>query len=48
MMAAVAHDPAFAKKVGIPQSVGREFNKADQAKARRNAVKKAFKKTNLK
>ena len=29
-MAAVAHNPAFAKKVGIPQSVGKEFNKADK------------------
>jgi hypothetical protein len=30
MMAAVAHNPAFAKKVGVPQSVGREFNQADK------------------
>jgi hypothetical protein len=30
LMAGVAHDPAFAKKVGIPQSVGREFNQADK------------------
>jgi len=29
-MAAAAHDPAFAKKVGIPQTVAREFNRADQ------------------
>ena len=29
LMAAVAHNPAFAKKVGIPQSVGKEFNRAD-------------------
>jgi hypothetical protein len=28
-MQAVAHNPAFAKKVGVPQSVGREFTKAD-------------------
>jgi hypothetical protein len=28
LMAAVAHNPRFAKKVGIPQSVGREFNDA--------------------
>jgi hypothetical protein len=28
-MAAAAHDPAFAKKVGIKQSVAKEFNKAD-------------------
>ncbi len=30
LMAAVAHNPRFAKKVGIPQSVGREFNDADR------------------
>lgn len=31
-MAAVAHNPAFAKKVGIPQSVGKDFNKADKGR----------------
>ena len=31
-MAAVAHNPAFAKKVGIPQSVGKEFNQADKGR----------------
>ncbi len=31
-MAAVAHNPQFARKVGIPQSVGQEFNSADMAK----------------
>lgn len=30
MMAAAAHNPAFAKKVGVPQSVAREFNQADK------------------
>lgn len=30
MMAAVAHNPAFAKKVGVPQSVGKDFNAADK------------------
>lgn len=30
LMAGAAHDPAFAKKVGVPQSVAREFNAADQ------------------
>lgn len=34
LMAAVAHSPAFAKKVGIPQSVGREFYAADALKAK--------------
>lgn len=28
-MAAAAHNPAFAKKVGIPAKVASEFNKAD-------------------
>lgn len=28
-MAAAAHDPKFAKKVGVPRAVAREFNKAD-------------------
>ena len=32
LMAAVAHNPAFAKKVGIPQSVGKEFNQADKGR----------------
>ena len=31
-MAAVAHNPAFAKKVGVPQSVGKDFNAADKGK----------------
>jgi len=30
LMAAVAHNPEFAKKVGIPQEVGREFNEKDE------------------
>lgn len=30
MMAAAAHDPAFAKKVGVPASVAKEFNAADK------------------
>ncbi len=31
-MEAVAHDPAFAKKAGIPQKVGKDFVAADKAK----------------
>ena len=31
-MAAVAHSPAFAKKAGVPQSVGKEFNQADKGR----------------
>lgn len=29
-MAAAAHNPSFAKKVGIPQDVAKDFNKADK------------------
>jgi hypothetical protein len=45
LMAAVAHNPKFAKKVGIPQSVGEEFNEADK---RRGAIKKAMNKARSK
>jgi hypothetical protein len=31
-MAAIAHSPSFAKKAGVPQSVGKEFNNADKGK----------------
>ena len=31
-MEAVAHNPSFAKKVGIPTSVGKDFAKADKKK----------------
>ena len=30
-MAAVAHSPKFAKKVGVSQKVGKEFNEADKS-----------------
>lgn len=32
LMAAVANNPAFAKKTGIPQSVGEDFTAADKGK----------------
>ena len=32
LMAAAAHNPAFAKKVGIPMSVAKDFNEADKGK----------------
>ena len=32
LMEAVAHNPGFAKKVGIPQSVGKDFAAADKGK----------------
>ena len=31
-MEAVAHNPAFAKKAGVPQSVGKDFSNADKGK----------------
>ena len=31
-MAAIAHSPAFAKKVGVSQSVGQDFSKADKGR----------------
>jgi ribosome assembly protein YihI (activator of Der GTPase) len=34
-MAAAAHDPKFAAKVGIPVKVAKEFNKADKRKGKR-------------
>lgn len=39
-MQAVEHDKKFADKVGVPQSVGREFAEADERK--KQAHKKAF------
>ena len=32
LMAAAAHNPKFAKKVGIPVSVAKEYNEADKGK----------------
>jgi hypothetical protein len=31
-MEAVAHSPAFAKKAGVPQSVGKDFSTADKGR----------------
>jgi hypothetical protein len=31
-MAAVANSPSFAKKAGVPQSVGKEFSNADKGR----------------
>jgi len=33
LMAAAAHNPAFAKKTGVPTSVAKEFNAADRGRA---------------
>jgi len=32
-MEAIAHTPSFAKKVGVPQSVGKDFSNADKGKS---------------
>jgi hypothetical protein len=40
-MAAAAHNPEFARKVGIKQSVAREFNKADKGQDYKDLPKKA-------
>lgn len=34
-MEAAAHNPAFAKKVGIPKKVASDFAKADEARAKK-------------
>ena len=39
-MEMVAHDPAAAKRVGVPQSVGREFVLADIGRKFKPAPKK--------
>ena len=39
MMAAAAHDPKFAKKVGVPVKVAKEFNQADKGKKLAEAMK---------
>ena len=31
-MEAIAHSPSFAKKVGVPQSVGKDFSNADKGR----------------
>jgi hypothetical protein len=40
LMQAVAHNPQFAKKVEIPQSVGKEFSNADKAKKLAHLLRK--------
>lgn len=39
-MGAVKHDPAFAKKVGVPQSVGTDFIAADKKAGKFQSKKK--------
>jgi len=42
-MAAIAHSPSFAKKVGVPQSVGKDFNNADKGKTFKRGGEMAIK-----
>ena len=45
LMAAVAHNPKFAKAAGVPQSVGKDFNAADKGRTFKeggNMAKKPF------
>ena len=44
-MRAAAHDPEFAKRMKIPQSVAREFVAADEAKKKKRRKVKARKET---
>jgi hypothetical protein len=44
-MAAAAHNPAFAKKMGIPQNVAKEFNQADMHKRAAHHMKHHVKST---
>ena len=39
MMAGAAHDPKFAKKVGVPVKVAKEYNQADKGKRLAEAMK---------
>jgi hypothetical protein len=43
-MNAVAHSPAFAKKAGVPQSVGKDFSNADKGRkfSKGNDMKKGY------
>lgn len=43
-MRAVAHSPEFAKKVDVPQSVGKEFEAADKTKKSEKNLKIMIKK----
>ena len=46
LMAGAAHDPEFAKKVGVPVAVAKEFNAADKGKKLAEAMKRMPKRDN--
>lgn len=39
-MRAISHSPEFAKKVGVPQSVGQDFEAADKAEKKSKVEKR--------
>ena len=45
-MEAVAHNPAFAKKAGVPQSVGKDYSAADKGKKFSGGGRTALQKLN--
>lgn len=45
-MQMVAHDPKAAKRVGVPQSVGKDFVEADKGKKFAKALRKHGKNSN--
>lgn len=45
LMQAAAHNPAFAKKAGVPQSVAKEFTTADKAAGKYQGAKKGPRKS---
>lgn len=45
LMRAAAHNPEFAKKVGVPQEVAKEFESADKAKKKKSKIEKRYDKS---
>lgn len=43
MMAAAAHNPKFARKVGVPQDVARDFHAADNGRMKGRKSKRGRK-----
>ena len=46
LMAGAAHSPEFARKVGVPVAVAKEFNQADKGKKLAEAMKRMPKRDN--
>ncbi len=44
-MEAIAHNPKFAKKAGVPQKVGEDFAAADEGKSEKELPEHVRKKT---